>query len=133
MVWKKGESGNPGGRARGKCTATEMRALMLPHAPALVAKAVELALGGDAPSMKICIDRLIPSMKPRDLEAYPMPVVEGDSLSEKGNNVILGLTKGEITLDDATTVLNALALQARIKEAGILEERITALEKKASR
>ncbi len=46
---------------------TELRELLLPHAPALIDKAVELALGGHIAALKLCLDRIIPSMRPIDI------------------------------------------------------------------
>ena len=64
MTFKAGKSGNPQGRPKGsKDKRTELRALLEPHAPALVEKAVQMALDGDTVALKLCLDRIIPAMR----------------------------------------------------------------------
>ncbi len=67
MAFKQGQSGNINGRPKGsKNRSTELQKLLEPHAPALVEKAVEMALNGDTAAMKMCLDRIIPAMKSMD-------------------------------------------------------------------
>lgn len=64
MTFKAGQSGNPKGRPKGsKDKRTELRELLEPHAPELIQKAVDMALGGDVSALKMCLDRLIPPIK----------------------------------------------------------------------
>jgi hypothetical protein len=63
-MFEKGQSGNPAGKPKGaKDKRTELRELLRPHAPALVEKAVELALNGDLTALKLCLDRIMPPLK----------------------------------------------------------------------
>ena len=69
MKFEKGKSGNPKGKPKGaKDKRTELRALLEPHAPALIQKAVDMALAGDTVALKLCLDRIIPSMRSIDLD-----------------------------------------------------------------
>ena len=125
--FKKGVSGNPAGRPRCiKDRRTALRALLEPHAETLVAKAVSLALEGDTTALRICIDRLIPSMKAKD-DRVELDLLEG-SLSERGNAILNAATRGELTPDQTVTLMQALATQARIVEVSDLEERLQRLE-----
>lgn len=64
MAFQEGQSGNPAGRPKGsKDKRTELRELLEPHAPALIEKAVSMALEGDTTAMKMCLDRILPAMK----------------------------------------------------------------------
>lgn len=70
MSFQRGKSGNPAGRPKGsKDKRTELRALLEPHAPALVQKAVEQALDGDTAALKLCLDRLIPPVRSIEIKA----------------------------------------------------------------
>jgi hypothetical protein len=132
MAFEKGESGNPEGRPPGiRDKRTAMRDLLLPHAPELVAKAVEMAKNGDAAALRICLDRLIPPAKAKD-DPVSLPGLT-ESLADNSRTVIKALAEGELTPEEAATVLQALASQVRIIEVGEIEKRIAALEKNAGR
>ena len=129
MKFKKGQSGNPEGRPKGsKDKRTALRELLQPHAEDLVNKAVEMAKGGDASALRICIDRIIPAMKAKDCPVH-LGNLSG-SLSERAQSVLDLLADGEITPDEANTIMGTIAAQARIIEVSELEKRIAALEEK---
>ena len=127
MAWEKGESGNPAGRPPGiKDKRTAMRELLEPHAEDLVTKVVEMAMSGDTTALRICIDRLMPALKARD-EPVDVPTFVG-SLGERGRAVLDALASGDLTPDQAATMLSAIGTQARIVEIDEIEKRVTALE-----
>jgi hypothetical protein len=75
MRFQKGQSGNPAGKPKGaRDKRTELRALLHPHAEALVNKAVDLALAGDTTALRICVDRIIPPVRS---DAVWLPGLEG--------------------------------------------------------
>jgi uncharacterized protein with von Willebrand factor type A (vWA) domain len=128
MAFTKGKSGNPNGRPKGRPDRrTAFRDLFKPHAPALIKKAVDMALEGDTTALRLCIDRIVPALRPRD-EPITVPGFKG-SLSERGQKVLKGMGAGDITPADAAAVLGALAAQARVQEFDELAERIETLEK----
>jgi hypothetical protein len=118
-----GNSGRPPG-IRDK--RTELRALLLPHAPDLIAKVVEMAKEGDATALRICLDRLIPPAKARDDPVY-IPGM-ADSLADNSRIVVKAIAAGELTPEEGASVLQALASQARIIEVDSIEQRLAALE-----
>ncbi len=121
--FKKGQSGNPKGRPP---DVSVLRALLEPHAPALVNKAVELALGGDASALRLCLDRLIPPIKAKD-EAVSLGNLS-DDLAKGGRTVLQAASTGRITPCESSMLMQGLSAQARIVEIAELEQRITALE-----
>lgn len=125
-MFKKGESGNPSGRPAGiPDKRVALRALLDPHAPELVAKAVELALEGDAGALKLCLDRLIPPMKTAPVS---MPGLSHGSLSDRGEAVLNALGVGEVDPTQGAQLLTAIQAQARIIETSEIIERLEALE-----
>lgn len=129
MRFKSGQSGNPAGKPIGaKDKRTALRGLLQPHADALVKKAVELALAGDTTALRICIDRCIPTIKAKDAPIGISGLT--GSLAEQGQAVLSAMAAGEITPDEANSVMAAIAAQVRIVEADELEKRIAALEER---
>jgi hypothetical protein len=132
VKFEPGQSGNPEGRPPGiRDKRTAMRDLLLPHAPELVAKVVEMAKNGDAAALRICLDRLIPPAKSKD-DPISIPGLT-DSLADNSRTVIKALAEGELTPEEAGTVLQALASQVRIIEADEIEKRLSALEQSAGK
>lgn len=130
MPFSPGKSGNPNGRPKGiRDRRTALRDLLEPHAPALVAKAVELALAGDSSALRLCLDRLIPPAKAKD-EPVRLPPIDG-SLADAGRSVLEALARGMIGPDDAGAVMAAIASQVKIVDAVEFDARLRALEDRA--
>ena len=128
MPFRPGESGNPAGRPRGAVDKRELiRDLLVPHATELLAKAVAMALDGDAAMLRLCIDKLIGNAKPRE-PAINLSTFDG-SLSERGEHVLAAMAAGEISPSEGSTVLGAIAAQAKLVELDDLIKRIEALER----
>ena len=125
--FKKGQSGNRAGRPKGiKDRRVKYRELLEHHTPALVDKAVKLALGGDTAALRLCLERVIPAIKTKD-EPIKLDRLTG-TLTEQGQTIIQAMAKGTLVPSEATTMLQALATQARITELDVLEQRLRALE-----
>ena len=128
-MFEKGKSGNPAGRPKGiQDKRVEMRALLEPYAPSLIEKAVQLALEGDTTALKLCVDKIVPSIKPISESV----LIEADkSLAVTGKSVVDAMTSGSISVTSGFDVLRSLQAQAKLEEMTIIEERLSALEKKA--
>ena len=127
-MFTKGKSGNPSGRPRGiQDKRTALRDLLTPHAPDLVAKAVELAMKGDTTALRMCIDRLIPPLKAQAIKAQ---LDASGSLSERGEAILKATTAGELDPATGNSLIGALATQAKLLEVTAIEERLTALEER---
>lgn len=126
--FSKGTSGNPAGRPKGTGSAQKLRKLIEIHAPALIDKAVELALSGEVAALKLLLERLVPVMKPSEL---PIEIggLEG-SLADQGRAVLEAVRKGEINPAQAAQLMQGVHAQARVVEVAELEHRISELEKR---
>jgi len=132
MPFKKGESGNPKGRPKTRVDRRtdrrdDLRALFAAKAPELVQKVLELALAGDTTMLRLCVDRIVPSLRPTD---SPITIVlPGGSLAENGQAVVDALAAGKLTTDQANAVMGVIQGQAKIVETDDLARRVAALEK----
>lgn len=126
--FKKGSSGNPNGRP--KHGHNFFAEAIAGRREDLVAKLIDLALDGDVPSLKICIDRLIPPLK---AQGAPVSVdnIDGDlSLADQARALMTATVSGQIPPDTATQLINSLSALAKIIEVSELDERIRKLEER---
>jgi hypothetical protein len=125
MPFQKGKSGNPAGRPKGVADRRHLvRELLLPDAPELVSKAVELALQGDQMMLKTCLDKLIPNARLNTEVRFPSEV----SVASSGRSLISQVSDGEISVEQGRAALDLLAIQAKLEEQDALVARIAALE-----
>lgn len=126
--FQKGKSGNPAGKPKGaKDRRTELRALLQPYAAELLQKAVDLALEGDPAALRMCLDRICPTIK-ATAEPVETNIPTTGTLAEQGQALFQAAAKGKISSDDASNLMSILAGQVRIIEATSLDERIQVLE-----
>jgi hypothetical protein len=122
-----GQSGNPKGRKPGLTDKRHaLKALLDPHADALVGKAVSLALEGDTAALRLCLERLMPPLRPKD-EPVTLEQMDG-TLAQQGQAILAAMGQGTLAPDQAARLLQALAAQARITEVDDLARRVAALE-----
>lgn len=121
----KGQSGNPKGRATS--ASTQLRRQLADHGPAMVEKAVELALAGDPAALKLCLDRIAPPLKP---SAAPISVdlPESGSLAGTARAILDATADGKVPGDLAAQLIGAVGTVAKVVELDELEERLAALE-----
>ena len=126
--FKPGVSGNKAGRPPGiKDRRVELRELLRPHAADLIQTAVNLALSGDQAALRMCLDRICPTIK-ATAEPVETDIPATGSLAEQGQALFLAAAKGKICTDEASSLMSILAGQVRIIEATSLDDRIKALE-----
>ena len=97
MTFRKGQSGNPKGRKKGSLNKrTELAKMLDPHAEALIAKMIELALDGDVTALRLCMERLIPkaSREPTGIEFQKDP-------SKLKDDILRAVLDGRISINDA--------------------------------
>ncbi|SHM04590.1 DUF5681 domain-containing protein [Vreelandella subglaciescola] len=129
MAFEKGRSGNPAGRPKGvKDRRTEWREALNKHGNELVAKAVELALEGDAQALKLCIDRAIPAYRPA---AEPVAFkLTGDTLTQKAESVLAAVAAGTLDPQTGKALMDSIAGFAKLAEIDEIRQRLDTLEER---
>ena len=125
--FKKGQSGNPSGRKRGTSHAAKLRKAIDEDLPEIITAMVCAAKGGDTAAAKLLFDRALPAVKPVQ-QAIRIEGLEGKSLSEQGELVVVAASKGLITAEQSQAMLSSLASLFRIKELDDIEQRLRLLE-----
>jgi hypothetical protein len=129
--FQKGQSGNPAGKKPGtKDKRTELRQLLQPHAANLLQKAVDMALSGDQAALRMCLDRIVPTVKSVS-ETVTIALPSNGTLAEQGQALFQAAATGKINAEEASRLMSILAGQIRILEATDLDARIQALEAQA--
>ncbi len=127
--FRKGRSGNPGGRPRGSVNRATRAAMQLldGEAEALTRKAVELALAGDPIALRLCLDRILGVRRGRPVElvgelALP-PVANARDLAAAMSSVAAAATQGAITPDEAVALAQMVESFTRTLDAAHVERR----------
>ena len=121
-----GNSGKPRG-ARHKVTLA-IEALLEGQHEALTRKAIDLALEGDGPALRLCLDRLAPAKRDSPVSMSLPPVKTAEDAVAASAAILEAVAAGEVTPDEAGRVMALLTAHKSIVEAGDLEGRIAALE-----
>jgi Family of unknown function (DUF5681) len=131
MKFQPGQSGNPSGRPRGSRNRRSLLAEKLydDNAAALVQATIDLALKGDGPAMRVCMDRVLAPMKDRPVE-FELPPMEkaADAVTAMGS-IAQGVADGDLTAAEAGGLGTFVTGFARTVATADLEQRIKRLEK----
>lgn len=127
-----GKSGNPAGRAAGSRhkTTLAIEALLEGEAEGLTRKAIDLALAGDGPALRLCLDRLAPPRRDAPVSFDLPPITTAADAVTASSSLLAAVAEGEVTPDEAGRVMALLTAHKALVEAGDLEARILALEAK---
>jgi hypothetical protein len=112
MAFKAGQSGNPGGRARGVPNKrTQLAKLFDIHAPALINKAVALALDGDVQAIKLCLDKIIPRAEHTPLDITLPDEINPTNLPEVKSRILVAVLDGKMSVTDAERLVALISNQ----------------------
>jgi hypothetical protein len=126
MAFKKGQSGNPKGRAPGTTLAGKLRAAVGKDFDAIVKAVIDQAKAGDMTAASLLLARVVPAVRP--IQEPVKIVMAGETLTEKAASILDAVTRGELSPSDGKLLLDGLAGVAKITEIDELNKRVEALE-----
>lgn len=130
--FKPGQSGNPRGKAPGTRhrVTRAIEALLEGEHEKLTRKAIEMALSGDGPALRLCLERLAPVRKDAPIAIDLPPVKSAADAVGASATVLAAVAAGDITPGEAGAVMTLLTAHKSIIEVGDLAARVAALEAK---
>jgi Family of unknown function (DUF5681) len=128
--FEKGKSGNPNGRPKGSRNATTLalETLLDGQAEALTQKAIDLALTGDIPALRLCLDRILPPRKDRPVSFELPSITSAKDAAAVVSSVLAAVAAGEMTPTDAAEVGKLIDSYVKSYETAELAERLERLE-----
>jgi hypothetical protein len=99
------------------------------QAQALTQKAIDLALTGDIPALRLCLDRILPPRKDRPVSFALPPINSAQDAAAVVSAVLTAVASGEITPTDAAEVGKLIDSYVKAYEAAELAERLDRLER----
>jgi hypothetical protein len=130
--FKKGESGNPKGRAKGSRHKATLAALELLEGDleAITQKCIDKAKNGDLIAVKLILDKVLPNARERPI-SFKFPKVEGAADIITAFAAILeAVALGEITPGEARELAGIIEAVRKGIELVDLEARLTRIEEK---
>jgi len=130
--FKPGQSGNPAGKPKGARhkTTLAIEALLEGDAEAITRKAIEMAKGGDATAIRMCLERLAPPRKDAAV-CFTLPPIKTISDAVEASSALLAaIADGDVTPDEGSRIMSLLTSHKVLVETGEFERRLEALEAK---
>ncbi len=122
----KGNKLSPG-RPPGRGAVAELRDKLAQDVDKIIDVLRTQALAGDPQSMRILLDRVLPSLRPVEL-ATPLNLPDG-TLTEQCRAVLAAVAAGELAPGQGAQLIAAIGTLGKVAEVDDLTARITALEK----
>jgi Family of unknown function (DUF5681) len=127
-----GQSGNLNGRP--KCArnrvSQEVEALILGQAEALAAKALDMALNGDAGMLRALLGTLVSTRRDRTVK-FELPEIETAADARAASSAVLAAcARGELSPSEATEIMALISTHVQTIEVAELDERVIDLEKR---
>jgi hypothetical protein len=105
-----------------------VEALLEGDADKLTRKAIEKALEGDVPALRLCLERIAPARKDAPVTFELPPIKSAGDAVEASSALLEAVASGEVTPGEGAAVMSLLSAHKAIVETCELEARLAALE-----
>jgi hypothetical protein len=129
-AWKKGESGNPGGKQPGTLNKKTVLAMSLlaKDLEAVTQSIIKAALKGDMQAARFIVERMVPPMRERPI-SLELPTIDTlASISAAQQAILDAVARGDLLPGEGTTLAGIVEQRRKAIETEELEQRIAALE-----
>jgi|SRR4051812_2057433 hypothetical protein len=133
-AFEQGQSGNPAGRPKGSRNRSTLalEAILEGEGEALTRRAVEMALNGDGPALRLCLDRIYPARKDRPVTFELPPITTTADLPKATGALLEAVASGDLTPSEAADLSRSLDVHVKAIETTDIHERLARLEAAAS-
>lgn len=104
MPFKPGASGNPNGKKPGTLNRrTQLAKLLEPHAEELIEKLVNQAKQGEPMALKLCIERLLPRIKPDESIIFDLPngeLTDSTHITQTAEEIVKAVASGQLSIKE---------------------------------
>ena len=121
-----------GGRPKGARNKTTLavEAMLDGDAELITRKAIDMALEGDGPAIRLCLERLLPARKDSPV-VFTLPPIETALDAVTASTALLSaVAAGDVTPEEAGKVMGLLTAHKQLVEVCDLEARLQRLEEK---
>ncbi|MDP4026318.1 DUF5681 domain-containing protein [Methylobacterium sp. NEAU 140] len=125
-----GRSGNPAGRPKGSRNRSTLalEAIFEGESEKLSRRAIEMALEGDGPAMKLCLDRLLAPRRDRSVTFDLPPIDTAADLPKATEALLRAVVNGDITPSEAADIGKAVSAHIEAITAADLHRRLSEIE-----
>jgi hypothetical protein len=111
----KGHSGNPAGMPPGTThrVTRAAEALLEGQAEAITQKAIDAALGGDTLAIRICMNRICPARRDRNVNFEAPDLKRPEDAMQAIGAIVNGVAAGNLTVPEAAGIANIVAWRDR--------------------
>lgn len=122
----RGNKASPG-RPPGSGFVAELRNKLTHDVDKIIEVLRDQAIAGDPQSMRILLDRVLPSLRPIEL-ATPLSLPDS-SLTDQGRAVLAAVASGDLAPGQGAQLLAAIGTLSKVSEIDELAKRVAQLEK----
>jgi len=98
------------------------------EAEALARKVIGMALDGDGPALRLCLDRLLPVRRGRPITFVLPPIEKPADLTRATHALMQGVAAGEITPSEAAELSKLVDAHVNAIKTADLAERLALIE-----
>ncbi|HLJ49237.1 MAG TPA: hypothetical protein VKU01_24660 [Bryobacteraceae bacterium] len=107
-----------------------LHAMLEEYSLPLMRKCLAQALEGDAPAMRLCMERLLPLRRDAPIRAKLPPIEQSQDVAAAQQAILKAVGQGQMTPSEGETISNIVERRRRSIETAELALRLDELEKK---